>query len=201
MEAQSRTGGFLIVVVGAFLTLASFPSAGATEPFGASVTSTVVPDAYQNVVRVAPPDAMNWPHVVVDRTPGSPFEGDLYVIGTKDTLQGNALWTALVVVRSGDGGRTFDAPRLFEAFRGISFSSVVRIVGIATDRYGFLYIAIDAYWPIDRRRLVVAVPPGFHRLPVRDRAVRRSRLRDSLCGCDDHNAGRQPSGAPRRALQ
>jgi len=143
VEAQSRTGGFLIVVVGAFLTLASFPSAGATEPFGASVTSTVVPDAYQNVVRVAPPDAMNWPHVVVDRTPGSPFEGDLYVIGTKDTLQGNALWTALVVVRSGDGGRTFDAPRLFEAFRGISFSSVVRIVDIATDRYGFLYIAFE----------------------------------------------------------
>src|SRR5439155_509827 len=83
---------------------------------------TVAPDAYQNVIRVAPPDAMDWPHIVVDRNPGSPFEGYLYLVGTKDTIQNNALWTALVVVRSPDGGRTFDAPRLFEAFRGISFS-------------------------------------------------------------------------------
>src|SRR5439155_1556736 len=97
----------------------------------------------QNVIRVAPPDAMDWPHIVVDRNPGSPFEGYLYLIGTKDTIQNNALWTALVVVRSPDGGRTFDAPRLFEAFRGISFSSAVRIVDIVTDRNGFLYLAFE----------------------------------------------------------
>jgi len=131
------------VVLGTVLALASFPRAGAVEPFDASVTFTIAPDAYQNVVRVAPPDAMDWPHVVVDRSPGSPFAGYLYVIGTKDTVQNNVYWTALVVVRSPDGGRTFDAPRLFEAFRGISFSSTVRIVDIVTDRNGFLYLAFE----------------------------------------------------------
>lgn len=143
MDARSRWRGFLIAVLGTVLAMASFPPARAVDPFDASVTFTVAPDAYQNVIRVAPPDAMDWPHIVVDRNPGSPFEGYLYLIGTKDTIQNNALWTALVVVRSPDGGRTFDAPRLFEAFRGISFSSAVRIVDIVTDRNGFLYLAFE----------------------------------------------------------
>src|SRR5439155_1175426 len=143
LEARSGRSGFLIAVLVTVLAMASFPPPRAVDPFDASVTITVAPDAYQNVIRVAPPDAMDWPHIVVDRNPGSPFEGYLYLIGTKDTIQNNALWTALVVVRSPDGGRTFDAPRLFEAFRGISFSSAVRIVDIVTDRNGFLYLAFE----------------------------------------------------------
>lgn len=141
MEPRSSRRGLLIFLLASLLVLAAVPPGRAAEPFEASLSFAVTPDAYQNMVRVAPPDALDWPRIVVDRSPDSPYYGYVYVLGTKETLKDNALWSALVVARSPDGGRSFETPWLVEPFRNVSFSSVVNIVDVVTDRNGSLYLA------------------------------------------------------------
>lgn len=135
--------GAIVVFVGVLLSVPSVPPVHALGSFGASLEFTVLADAYENVVRVAPPETMEWPRVLSDRNRTSPFFGSVYVVGTKQTLVDNALWSALVVSRSTDGGRTFDAPRLFEAFRSVTFSSLVQIVDFVVGSDGALYLAFE----------------------------------------------------------
>lgn len=143
MAPRSRWRSLRIVLLTSLLSLAAIPPGGAAVPFEASLSFAIRPDAYQNVVRVAPADAMDWPRILVDHSPGSPFDGYVYVLGTKDTLRDNALWSALVVARSPDGGRSFETPWIVETFRNVSFSSVVHIVDAVVDRNGTLYLAFE----------------------------------------------------------
>lgn len=142
-EGRLHRRRLVIILLGSLLVLSAIPPARAAGSFEASLTYAVTPDAYHNVVRVAPPDALDWPRIVADRSPESPYNGYVYVIGTKTIAANNALWSALVVARSRDGGRTFEAPWLLDLFRGVTFSSNVRIVDVVADRSGFLYLAFE----------------------------------------------------------
>src|SRR5437879_915635 len=60
--------------------------------------------------RAAPTSAMIYPRIAIDRDPASPRDGTIYVVGLQYAPNGSCGNPA--VVRSIDGGRTFDAPHV-----------------------------------------------------------------------------------------
>jgi len=90
----------------------------------------VVAGAYQNAIRVAPVTAMLYPRIAVDRYPASPFNGTIYLVGLD-----NLTCASLVVIRSRDRARSFEAPlESGLCLRGPS-------VDVAIGRTGDLYVA------------------------------------------------------------
>lgn len=100
--AQSAQLLFLILLLG---LLGPWASRAAEDSFDASLEYSVVSGAYENGVRVAPEIAMLYPRIVVDRSPASPFNGTTYLVGLN-----NLTCASLVVIRSRDRTRTFEAP-------------------------------------------------------------------------------------------
>src|SRR2546426_857310 len=84
--------------------------ATALSPLQASLEYTIDPGAYNNSVRAAPTSAMIYPRIAIDRDPASPRDGTIYVVGLQYAPNGSCGNPA--VVRSLDGGRTFDAPHV-----------------------------------------------------------------------------------------
>src|SRR5438309_577577 len=82
----------------------------ALSPLQASLEYTIDPGAYNNSVRAAPTSAMIYPRIAIDRDPASPRDGTIYVVGLQYAPNGSCGNPA--VVRSIDGGRTFDAPHV-----------------------------------------------------------------------------------------
>src|SRR2546426_855009 len=91
------------------LTMLQTPAA-APSPLQASLEYTIDPGAYNNSVRAAPASAMIYPRIAIDRAPASPRDGTIYVVGLQYAPNGSCGTPA--VVRSLDGGRTFDAPHV-----------------------------------------------------------------------------------------
>ena len=91
------------------ITMLQTPAA-APSPLQASLEYTIDPGAYNNSVRAAPASAMIYPRIAIDHDPGSPRNGTIYVVGLQYAPNGSCGNPA--VVRSIDGGRTFDAPHV-----------------------------------------------------------------------------------------
>ena len=91
------------------ITMLPTPAA-ALSPLQASLEYTIDPGAYNNSVRAAPTSAMIYPRIAIDRDPASPRDGTIYVVGLQYAPNGSCGNPA--VVRSIDGGRTFDAPHV-----------------------------------------------------------------------------------------
>src|SRR5437667_67636 len=91
------------------ITMLQTPAA-APSPLQASLEYTIDPGAYNNSVRAAPASAMIYPRIAIDHNPASPRNGTIYVVGLQYAPNGSCGNPA--VVRSIDGGRTFDAPHV-----------------------------------------------------------------------------------------
>ncbi len=74
----------------------------------ATLDYTIEAGAYNNTVLVSNLSALNYPKIVADESPASPFNGTVYVLGLHltDTMTCNPL----VVARSFDAGSSFEAP-------------------------------------------------------------------------------------------
>ena len=95
------------VVVGLVLSGALDVPSAADDGYRATLDYTVDPGAYDNSVWLANVTAVSYPRIVVDRNATSPYAGTLYVLGLRPADNGTCGSPA--VVRSSDGGRTFDA--------------------------------------------------------------------------------------------
>ena len=103
------------------------PAAG-EETYQATLEYAVDPGAYDNAVRAANLTAMQYPRIVVDRNGTSPFAGTVYLLGLVGVANGSC--ASLAVVRSADGGRTFDTPHVSDlCLAGLSVDPVVAANG------------------------------------------------------------------------
>lgn len=104
------------------------PTAEAGSAFTATMHYEVAQGAYNNSVRVANLSDMNNPVIASDRSPSSSFNGTVYVIGLRYT--NFFVCEPLVVVRSLDGGATFEPPESFDlCLEGGSVDAVVAANG------------------------------------------------------------------------
>lgn len=107
MESPSRVAVVAILVLG----LGLFPARSAAEgPPPVSFSSEIQANAVNNTVRVGSTNVMNYPRIAIDRHPGSPYYGTIYVVGLL-----NLTCTLIVVVTSEDGGESFGEPSTTDA--------------------------------------------------------------------------------------
>ncbi len=107
--------------------------AAAGDTYQATLDYMVDPGAYDNSVEAANASAIRYPRIVVDRNVTSPYAGTVYVLGLQPV--GNGSCSTPAVVRSLDGGKTFDAPHVANlCLPGLTLDPVVA-------RDGTLYAA------------------------------------------------------------
>lgn len=124
-----RRGYAAIVTAHILLTfLAVQPPARAEEPIRASLEYSITPGIYNNTVRVANLTTALYPRLAIDRSPSSPFNGTIYVVGNADL--GCA---PLVVLRSFSQGQTFSRAN-------VSAPCVQWPLNVAVDDSGTLYL-------------------------------------------------------------
>ncbi|TLZ55438.1 MAG: exo-alpha-sialidase [Methanobacteriota archaeon] len=99
-----------------------------------SITYSVTPGGYNNTVRVGNVTDMLYPRIAVDRGPTSPYRGTIYVLGMDATVLTGC--RPIVVARSTDGGRTFEAPRKADVL-----CAPGPALSVAVDRAGAVYAA------------------------------------------------------------
>ncbi len=125
------TWAVLLTVV-ALLGLMPRSSAGNLPSL--SLSYSVAEGGYNNSVRVASMMDILYPRIAVDQGEGSPRRGTIYVLG----LDGRVPFPCppIVVSRSFDGGRTFEAPR-----RANPLCANGRSLSVGIDRNGTLFAA------------------------------------------------------------
>src|SRR6267143_7203768 len=103
---RTRMAALHSIVMAALILVAIFPAAvGKADP-APSLSYTVIPQAYNNTLKVANATDMQAPRIVVCPDPTSNGAIDVYVIGVDGSPCAN-----LVTVRSRDGGVRFGAPQ------------------------------------------------------------------------------------------
>src|SRR2546428_10773659 len=94
-----------IAVLFALGALLAVPAARSGPSPQISVDYSIEGGAYDNAARVGNVTDMEYPRVAIDRDAGSSFYGTIYVAGLDHFTCGS-----LILSRSTDGGRTFEAP-------------------------------------------------------------------------------------------
>ncbi len=109
MSTQARNP-LLGALVLALLILAISPPtwAGDDVSLTATLDYSVEPGAYNNTVRVSNLTALNYPKIVADDNPASPYNGTVYVLGVHVTDTMTCF--PLVISRSFDAGQSFEEP-------------------------------------------------------------------------------------------
>ena len=94
-----------IAVLFALAALLAVPAVRSGPSPQISVDYSIEGGAYDNAARVGNVTEMEYPRIAVDRDPGSSFYGTIYVAGLDHFTCGS-----LILSRSTDGGKTFEAP-------------------------------------------------------------------------------------------
>ncbi len=126
MSAPARrvAAAFAICLVALAVLLTPAVPVRASSSLTATLGFSVLPGAYNNSVHIADSSVVNHPRLVTDRWPSSPYNGTVYSIGLLYT--NGYLCEPLIVTRSLDGGRSFEAPRSFSlCLAGGSVDAVV----------------------------------------------------------------------------
>lgn len=112
--ASGGIAGVVGWLTAALLLAVMLPPAPAAAASGPSLSYSVMPQAYNNTVRIGPSGLLDSPRVAVGPDRGNLSREDVYVIGLNSTQASGPNATAcsyLVVIKSTDAGRSFGAPK------------------------------------------------------------------------------------------
>jgi len=134
IRSRNRLALTWAIVLTVLVLLGAVPRSGAGSLPPLSLTYSITAGGYNNTVRVASLMDILYPRIAVDQGEGSPHRGTIYVLG----LDGRTPFPCppIVVSRSFDGGRTFEAPR-----RANPLCANGRSLSVGIDRNGTLFAA------------------------------------------------------------